>query len=95
MVSTMSTSTLTWNKRKKRLEGTYRGVKMERSRAYQFQVGSTILTVDWDGTMDQGGEPVFYTVDNNGGNANYGANCRVSARFADWFEALSQIGENN
>src|ERR1700756_1698085 len=83
-------NTLTWHPRKKRLVGSYRGVKLERGVPYQFGVGGTILTADWDGTVDTSGEPVFHTVDDQGGNATVGADRQVSARFAEWFEQLSQ-----
>jgi hypothetical protein len=86
-------NTLTWHKRKKRLIGSYRGVQLERGVAYQFCSGGAILTVDWDGTMDTEREPIFHTVDDQGGNASVGADRQVSARFAQWFEQLSCIGE--
>jgi hypothetical protein len=87
-------NTLTWHPRKKRLVGRYRGVELERRVAYQFQVVDEIITADWDGTVDTSGEPIFHTVDDRGGNARFGANCQVSARFAKWFGQLSQIGES-
>jgi hypothetical protein len=97
-------NTLTWHPRKKRLVGVYRGVTLERGVAYQFNAGDVVLTVDWDGTVDTSGEPIFHTVDSFGGNARFGENARVSARHAEWFarlsalhaewiEVLSQIGE--
>lgn len=87
-------NTLTWHPRKKRLIGSYRGITLERGVAYQFGLGGVCLTVDWDGTKDASGEPIFHTVDDQGGNARLGADRQVSARYAEWFEQLSQIGES-
>lgn len=78
---------LYWNPRKKRLEGTYRGVLMEKGVAYQFDLyeGGKVVTCTWDGYVDHDGEPLFTTVD----FPRY----RYTARAATFFDTLTNVAE--
>lgn len=76
-------STLAWNPRRKRIEGTYKGRAMTAGRgsAYQFQIGATVYTAYWTGLL-RFGDPIFRQVDTDQ---------ELSARHADWFMPLAEV----
>lgn len=54
-------STLRWNHRTRRLEGTILGAPAEKHRAYQGELATgEVVTVQWDGTADALGDPYLY-----------------------------------
>lgn len=85
---------LVWNKRRKRLEGDYRDVKIEFNVVYQGDIGGGpyghgvtpgIFTCLWTGMVDGDGEPLFQHVDD--------PTIVRTMRTATWFDRLDNIEE--
>lgn len=60
-----SHANISWNKKSKRLEGTYHGVPLERGTAYQGKLATgEVFTSHWTGEVNgSDGEPIFKHVD--------------------------------